>query len=68
MLGLMVDCGNLGGAGRQCVGVLQVRREGIRRKEQDDREQNTQCFHDFTLAVLEFYEIGSAPFLMSVFG
>lgn len=60
--------GDLGGASRQSVSAFEVRRKGVGGDAQDDREQNTQYFHDATLALLEFYEIGCAPFLVSVFG
>jgi hypothetical protein len=63
-----VNRGKLGGVSGQCVRVSQVRRQRIGRHEQNNREQNAQCFHDLKLALLEFYEIGSAPFLLSVFG
>jgi hypothetical protein len=63
-----VDRRKLGGVDGQCVRVSQVRRQGVGRDEQNNREQNAQCFHDVRLALLEFYEIGSAPFLLSVFG
>jgi hypothetical protein len=48
--------------------VSQVRRQSIGGEEQRAGKQNTQCFHTVTLAFSEFYEIGSTPFLLSVFG
>jgi hypothetical protein len=43
-------------------------RQSIGGEEQRACKQNTQCFHAVTLAFSEFYEIGSTPILMSVFG
>ena len=52
----------------QCVGAFQVRRQSVGGNEQRERKQNTQCFHGVTLAFSKIYEIGSTPFLLSVFG
>jgi hypothetical protein len=57
-----------GGTGGQCVRAFQMGRQSIGGEEQRARKQNTQCFHAVTLAFSEFYEIRSAPFLLSVFG
>jgi hypothetical protein len=45
-----------------------MRRQCVGGDEQSEGEQDTQYFHAVTLAFLEFYEIGCAPFLLSVFG
>jgi hypothetical protein len=57
-----------GGVDGQGVDVSQVRRQGIGGDEQSEGKQNTQCFHDDTVVFSKFYEIGRAPFLVSVFG
>jgi len=59
---------NGAGAVRQRVRALQVAGQSIRDDHQGDGEQNTQSFHAVTLACSEFYEIGCAPFFLSVFG
>jgi hypothetical protein len=45
-----------------------MRSESIGGDEQREREQDTQKFHDVTVAFSKYCEIGVPPFLMSVFG